>query len=333
MGYSTQSSTNHSTAHPNVKSWRSTSFASRPPSRGEREEQGLRARSSFGPHGQRAVDAATRPSPHTVVDREPRLVYISATRAVCQSNGTITGGTDFHGHEQRRPELDRQLHLGHRRRRPPRPLRPRQVPRCHPADDRAAPAGRGAGGQQAERARHEGGARPGRHRRAGFGPAAGGGPGLLQHLEVHPARPARPRQPAATQGRLRGPPRRLLAERAGHPRELRVPQPDSAALEGRRPRHAAREAHRARRQPQPRPGEERRRLRPTSRPRQPRHGLYLRGAGPPLQRGEQRGGGRALDAARRRPTDGEARLPARRRGNQVRNLPALRRAPAAPAAC
>ena len=50
----------------------------------------------------------------TVVEREPRLVYYPQTSAVCQSNGTITGGTDFHGHEQRRPELDRQLYLGHR---------------------------------------------------------------------------------------------------------------------------------------------------------------------------------------------------------------------------
>ena len=38
----------------------------------------------------------------------------------------------------------------------------------------------------------------------------------------------------------------------------------------------------------------------STRPRQPRHGHGLRGAGPPLQRGEQRGGRRALDAARRR---------------------------------
>ena len=34
------------------------------------------------------------------------------------------------------------------------------------------------------------------------------------------------------------------------------------------------------------------------------HGHDLRGAGPPLQRGEQRGGRRALDAARRRQADG-----------------------------
>ena len=44
-------------------------------------------------------------------------------------------------HDQRtRPRLDRQLHLGHCRRCAPRRLRPRQVPRRDPPDDRAAPA-------------------------------------------------------------------------------------------------------------------------------------------------------------------------------------------------
>ena len=45
------------------------------------------------------------------------------------------------------------------------------------------------------------------------------------------------------------------------------------------------------RQPQPASGEEHRRLDPASWPRQPRNGLDLRGAGPALQRGKQRGGG------------------------------------------
>ena len=40
------------------------------------------------------------------------------------------------------------------------------------------------------------------------------------------------------QGRLRGLPRRLLAERAGDPRQLRVPQPDPAAVA--RPTRSAR---------------------------------------------------------------------------------------------
>ena len=102
------------------------------------------------------------------------------------------------------------------------------------------------------------------------GAAPGRRPGLLQHLAVHPARPQGPRQPAAAQGRLRGLPRRLLAQRPGHPRQLRVPQPDPAALQGRRPRHADREVPRPRHQPQPQPGAERRRLGQAPRPRQPR---------------------------------------------------------------
>ena len=60
-------------------------------------------------------------------------------------------------------------------------------------------------------------------------------------------------------------------------------------------------------------------------PRQPRHGHDLRGAGPALQRGEQRGGGRALDATRRREAHGEPDLPAHRRPDRVGHLPALRR--------
>ena len=126
------------------------------------------------------------------------------------------------------------------------------------------------------------------------------GQAFYNTFEVHAARPSLPRQPAAAQGRLRGLPRRLLAERAGHPRQLRVPQPDPAPVEGRRARHADREVPRPDDQPQPQPGAQRRRLGQASRPRQPRDGHGLRGAGPPLQRGEQRGGRRALDAARRR---------------------------------
>ena len=74
-------------------------------------------------------------------------------------------------HEQRRPQLDRELHLGHRRRRPARPLRAREVPRRDPAHDRAAPPRRRAGGQQAGRPRHEGRPRRRRRGRAGRRPA------------------------------------------------------------------------------------------------------------------------------------------------------------------
>ena len=222
-------------------------------------------------------------------------------------------------------ELDRQLHLGHRRRRPPGPLRPRQVPRRHPADDRAAPARRGARADEAGRARHEGVARQGEDHQPGPGPAPVRRAGVLQYLEVHAARSQGPRQPAAAQGRLRGLPRRLLAERPGHPRELRVPQPDPAALQGRCAGHADREAALAGHQPEPQPRAERRRLGEASRPRQPRHGHGVRGVGPALQRGEQRGSGRALDAARRREAHGRADLPARGGRDRIGHLPALRR--------
>ena len=130
---------------------------------------------------------------------------------------------------------------------------------------------------------------------------------------------------AAAQGRLRGVSRRLLGQRAGHPREVRVPQPDPTALQGGRAWLPHREARLAGRQPQPQPGLQRRRLGPTSRPRQPCDGHDLRGAGSPLQRGEQRGGGRALDAARRRQAHGEPDLPADRRPDRVGHLPPLRR--------
>jgi imidazolonepropionase len=106
------------------------------------------------------------------------------------------------------------------------------------------------------------------------------------------------RQPAAAQGRLRGLPRRLLAQRAGHPRQLRVPQPDPAAVQGRRPRHADREVPRPGHQPQPEPVLNGDGTVKAPRPRQPLHGHGVRGTGPPLQRGQQRRGRRALDAAR-----------------------------------
>ena len=60
-----------------------------------------------------------------------------------------------------------------------------------------------------------------------------------------------PRQPAAAQGRLRGLSRWLLAERPGHPRQLRVSQPDPAPLQGRCPRHADREVTLAGHQSEP----------------------------------------------------------------------------------
>ena len=133
-------------------------------------------------------------------------------------------------------------------------------------------------------------------------------------------------QPAAAQGRLRGLPRRLLAERPGDPRQVRVPQPDPDASSKADALGTLIEKFLdPLDQPQPEAGAERRRRGQAPGPRQPRHGHDLRGAGPPLQRGEQRGGRRALDAARRRQAHGPADLPAHRRPDRVRHLPALRR--------
>jgi type I restriction enzyme M protein len=60
-------------------------------------------------------------------------------------------------------------------------------------------------------------------------------------------------------------------------------------------------------------GQELGRVDPPSRARQPRDGDDLRGAGPPIQRGEQRGSRRALDSARCRQADGAAHHPSRSR--------------------
>ena len=93
---------------------------------------------------------------------------------------------------------------------------------------------------------------------------------------LHPEGSAHARQPAAAHRQLHGVPGRVFAQRAGYSRQLRVPQPDPAAVPRRRPGHPDREAHLARHQPQPRPSEPPRRLGQASRPRRPRHGYDLR---------------------------------------------------------
>ena len=108
--------------------------------------------------------------------------------------------------------------------------------------------------------------------------------GLLQHLEVQAARPEVPRQPAAVAGRFRGLPQRLLAERPGHPRQLQIPQPAPDAVQGRRHRHADQQVPRPRHRPL------------AGRHRQPFDGHGVRGTGAQVQRGQQRGSRRALDA-------------------------------------
>ena len=63
-------------------------------------------------------------------------------------------------HGSRSAGLDRELHLGPRRRRAAGPVRARQVPRRDPADDRPAPAGRGAGADRAQARRNGAASRP-----------------------------------------------------------------------------------------------------------------------------------------------------------------------------
>ena len=109
-------------------------------------------------------------------------------------------GSEGIEYDKRKRRLDRELYLGNRQRRAARPLRPRQVPRRHPPDDGAAPAGRGPGGHQAGSPRHEGLPRHGGRRRPGPRTATGRRPGVLQHLEVHATRPESPREPAAAHG-------------------------------------------------------------------------------------------------------------------------------------
>ena len=99
----------------------------------------------------------------------------------------------------------------------------------------------------------------------------------------------------------------------------------SRLVQSRRPGHADREAHLDRHQPEPLAGQERRRLHPASRTRQPRHGLDLRRTGSSVQRGEQRGSRGTLDPTRCRGAHGEVGLPPRRRRDQIRHLPAVRR--------
>ena len=65
----------------------------------------------------------------------------------------------------------------------------------------------------------------------------------------------------------------------------------------------------------------------------PRDGHGVRGACPQVQRGEQRRGRRALDAARRCAFDDESRLPAHREGDQVGHVSTVATAPAVRVEC
>ena len=219
----------------------------------------------------------------------------------------------------------RLVHLGHRRRRAPRRVRPGEVPRRDLADDRRPAARRRPGADQGGRALDEGPARRGRGRQPGRGAPARGRAGVLQRLAVPPPGLAQPRQGPAAPGRLRRLPRRVQPQRPGGPGQVQVQEPGPHARRGRPAGAAHREGPGPRDQPVPGARLRLRRPAPAARARQPRDGDRVRGADPPVQRGEQRGGRRALHAPRRGDVDGRPRAPAGRRPDPGRDVHGLRR--------
>ena len=155
-------------------------------------------------------------------------------------------------------QLDRQLHLGHRRRRAARSLCTRQIPRCNPADGRTSTPRCGARTDQESRTRKQEVARPSQNFQPGPGTSAGCGASLLQHLEVHPARPQKPGQATSLESGFRSLAGRFLRQRAGNSRQLRIPQPNPALVQSRCARHADRKTPVAGYQSGPRPGTQRR---------------------------------------------------------------------------
>ena len=191
------------------------------------------------------------------------------------------------------------------------------ISRRHPPDDGAAPAGRGPRGHQAERPRHE--------RVLDAAGVVEQDPALRQaadqafynHVEVHAPRP----QSRASRQRLTADFIAYLDGFSPNVQDIldnfefrnqisRLSKAD--ALGTLIERLTSPDINLS-----PNPGDEHRRIGPTRRPRQPRHGNHLRRASAPLQRGEQRRGRRALDAARRRGAHGEAALSPHRRPDQV----------------
>ena len=68
-------------------------------------------------------------------------------------------------------------------------------------------------------------------------PPAGGGTAVLQRLPFHPQGPEERHLPAAAPRQLQRLPGRVFTQRPRHPGEVRVPKPDSQALDQRRTRH------------------------------------------------------------------------------------------------
>ncbi len=122
-------------------------------------------------------------------------------------------------HDSRSVQRHRQPHLEYRRRCAARPLRTGQVPRRDSADDRAPAVRRRSGAHQAGCPRRQDIPRSSRDCQPGLRIAPGRRASFLQHVSLHPARSPLSLQSAAATGRLRGLPRRLLAQRAGDPRQ------------------------------------------------------------------------------------------------------------------
>ena len=215
--------------------------------------------------------------------------------------------------------------MGHRRRRPARRLRAGQVPRRHLAHDGHSPPGRGSGTDERSGAPHEGAAGRRRHNEPGPSPTPG------RRRSLYNTSPFRLRDLTSRgrQQQLRADFEAYLDGFSPNVQEVlekfKFPQPDADARGGRCVGFSFGEVPGRLRQPQPQARPERGWLSAAGGARQPRDGHGLRGAHPALQRGEQRGGRRALHPARRRTAHGAPRLHAGRRRCPVRHLSRLRR--------
>ena len=153
------------------------------------------------------------------------VVPAEAPRSLCSVGARCVG--------ERGPtaaELDSELHLGHRGRRPARPLCPGQVPRRDPADDGGPPTGRRPGADEACGPRDEGHTRQGRRsstRTRRFAKLPGrrsttprSSPCAISEIEPASRSSRRTSRPTSTASR----------PTSGDPREVRVPQSDPAAI-------------------------------------------------------------------------------------------------------
>ncbi len=206
------------------------------------------------------------------------------------------GPGSLYGGSSRESRREGQLHLVGRGA-VARPVPAEPVQGRHAPDDRPATARLRAGTDQGQSPRQAQEPRGRQAQAAGPDPVPGFRRAVLQHEPVHlrqaEGRPEqRRRQPDPLHEGLLGP-------RAGDPRPLRLRGAHRQARQGRPALPRGAEVLRDR--PAPGPG------------LQPRDGHHLRGAGPAVQRGVERGGGRSLHPARGDPADGQSSVPAGRR--------------------